>query len=127
MTISMFNQVSVPQSELLSLIAAAKSLGVRGLAEEGVNLNARLVEITLLLNSSLLKYLIPQQQKVTTYLSLKLLMEGVNRNTRLVEITMLLSRRHLFKYATFECQGSGLNFFGGRSLLSALPLGVLRS
>ena len=44
-TISMFNQVSVPQSELLSLIAAAKSLGVRGLAEEGVNLNARLVEI----------------------------------------------------------------------------------
>ena len=63
----MFNQVSVPQSELLSLIAAAKSLGVRGLAEEGVNLNARLVEITLLLNSSLLKYLIPQQQKVTTY------------------------------------------------------------
>ena len=45
MIISMFNQVSVPQSELLSLIAAAKSLGVRGLAEEGVNLNARLVEI----------------------------------------------------------------------------------
>ena len=73
----MFNQVSVPQSELLSLIAAAKSLGVRGLAEEGVNLNARLVEITLLLNSSLLKYLIPQQQKVTTYLSIKLSMEGV--------------------------------------------------
>ena len=36
-------------------------------------------------------------------------MEGVNRNTRLVEITMLLSRRHLFKYATFECEGSGLN------------------
>ena len=117
----MFNQVSVPQSELLSLIAAAKSLGVRGLAEEGVNLNARLVEITLLLNSSLLKYLIPQQQKVTTYLSIKLSMEGVNRNSR------LLSRRHLFKYATFECQGSGLNFFGGRSLLSALPFGVLRS
>ena len=29
-------QVSVPQSELLSLIAAAKSLGVRGLAEDGV-------------------------------------------------------------------------------------------
>ena len=50
---------------------------------------------------------------------IKLLMEGVNRNTRLVEITMLLSRRHLFKYATFEC----LKFFG-RSLLSALPLGV---
>ena len=45
MIISMFNQVSVPQSELLSLIAAAKSLGIRGLAEEGVNLNARLVEI----------------------------------------------------------------------------------
>ena len=45
MIISMFNQVSVPQSELLSLIAAAKSLGVRGLAEEGVNLNARLAEI----------------------------------------------------------------------------------
>ena len=44
MTISMFNQVSVPQSELLSLIAAAKSLGVRGLAEEGVHLNARLVD-----------------------------------------------------------------------------------
>ena len=41
----MFNQVSVPQSELLSLIAAAKSLGIRGLAEEGVNLNARLMEI----------------------------------------------------------------------------------
>ena len=34
-------KVSVPQSELLSLIAAAKSLGVRGLAEEGVNLNSR--------------------------------------------------------------------------------------
>ena len=32
----------MPQSELLSLIAAAKSLGVRGLAEEGVNLNNRL-------------------------------------------------------------------------------------
>ena len=28
--------MSVPQSELLSLIAAAKSLGVRGLAEDGV-------------------------------------------------------------------------------------------
>ena len=36
-----FEQVSVPQSELLSLIGAAKSLGVRGLAEEGVNLNSR--------------------------------------------------------------------------------------
>jgi len=34
-------EVSVPQSELLSLIAAAKSLGVRGLAEDGVNLNSR--------------------------------------------------------------------------------------
>ena len=30
-------QVSVPQSELLSLISAAKSLGVRGLAESGVD------------------------------------------------------------------------------------------
>ena len=28
-------QVSVPQSELLSLISAAKSLGIRGLAEDG--------------------------------------------------------------------------------------------
>ena len=29
-------QVSVPQTELLSLISAAKSLGIRGLAEDGV-------------------------------------------------------------------------------------------
>ena len=32
--------MSVPQSELLSLISAAKSLGVRGLAEEGGGLAA---------------------------------------------------------------------------------------
>ena len=30
-----YPQVSVPQSELLSLISAAKSLGIRGLAEDG--------------------------------------------------------------------------------------------
>ena len=30
-------EVSVPQTELLSLISAAKSLGIRGLAEENVN------------------------------------------------------------------------------------------
>ena len=44
-----------------------------------------------------------------TNLSIKLAMDGVNLNTRLVEITMLLSRGHHFKYATFECEGSGLN------------------
>ena len=34
-------QVSVPQSELLSLISAAKSLGIRGLAEDGAGTEER--------------------------------------------------------------------------------------
>ena len=32
-------EVSVPQTELLSLITAAKSLGIRGLADDNVNTN----------------------------------------------------------------------------------------